>query len=105
MNINIKYQKHPWHGTARHLKADLTADHAAEAGMAGPAAADLALNKDVAIFIADGDAAAAAVALVVGVERTGKAGGGRARVGVGDADGLHWIGRGVWGSKGVMTCL
>ena len=78
----------------------MAADHAAEAGTAGPAAADLALNKDVAIFIADGDAAAAAVALVVGVERTGKAGGGSARVGIRKADGLHWIGRGVWGFKG-----
>lgn len=100
MNINIKYQKHPWHGTARHLKADLTADHAAEAGMAGPAAADLALNKDVAIFIADGDAAAAAVALVVGVERTGHAGRRGAGIGVGEANGLHWISGEAWGSKG-----
>ena len=53
---------------AQHLKTDLAADHAAEAGTAGPAAVDLALNKGVAVFIADGHAAAAAEALVVGVE-------------------------------------
>ena len=68
----------------------MAADHAAEAGTAGPAAVDLALNKGVAVFIADGHAAAAAEALVVGIERTGKAGGGSARVGVGKANGLHW---------------
>lgn len=35
------------------------------------AAADLALEEQVAVFIADGDTTAAAVALIVGVERTG----------------------------------
>ena len=78
----------------------MAADHAAEAGTAGPAAADLALDKQVAVFIADGHAAAAAVALVVGIQRTGKAGGRGARVGVGKADGLHWISRGGVGFKG-----
>ena len=76
---------------AQHLKTDLAADHAAEAGTAGPAAVDLALNKGVAVFIADGHAAAAAEALVVGIERTRNPGRRGARVGVGEANGLHWI--------------
>ena len=84
----------------------MAADHAAEAGTAGPAAAHLALDEQVAVFIADSNAAAAAVALVVGVERTGKAGGGSARVGVRDADGLHWRAkRWWWVQRGVMTCV
>ena len=78
------------------LKSDLTADHDAGAGTAGPAAADLALDKRVAVFVADGDAAAAAEALVVGIERTRNPGRRGARVGVGEANGLHWI----RGSKG-----
>ena len=73
------------------LKSDLPAGHAATAGTAGPAAADLALDKRVAVGIADGDAAGAGEALVVGIERTRHAGRRGARVGVGDANGLHWI--------------
>lgn len=69
----------------------MTADHDAGAGTAGPAAADLALDKRVAVFVADGDAAAAAEALVVGIERTRNPGRRGARVGVVDANGLHWI--------------
>ena len=85
------------------LKPDLAADHAAEAGTAaGPAAADLALQKQVAVFVADGHATAAAITLVVGVERAGEPGGGGAGVGIGKADGLHWISKEVVvrGSKG-----
>ena len=72
------------------LKPDLSADHAAEAGTAGPAAADLALEVQVAVFIADSDAAASAVALVVGVERTGESSRRGAGGGVGKAESLHW---------------
>ena len=64
------------------LKTDLSADHAAETGSTGPAAADLTLDENVAIGISDGDAAASAVALVVDVSRTGKSGRGCARIGV-----------------------
>lgn len=67
----------------------MSADHATEAGTPGPAAADLALEVQVAVFIADGHATAAAVALVVGIERPGEAGRRGARVGVRNADGLH----------------
>lgn len=68
----------------------MAADHAAEAGTAaGPAAADLALQKQIAVFVADGHATAAAVTLVVGTKRAGEPGGGCARVGIGKADGLH----------------
>jgi hypothetical protein len=87
------------------LKPDLAAHHAAKAGATGPAAADLALQKQVAVFVADSHATAAAVAVVVGVERAGEPGGGGAGVGVRKADGLHWISKEVVvrGSKGVMT--
>jgi hypothetical protein len=95
---------HEHKNTDGHLKTDLATDHAAEAGTAGPATVHLALDKHVAVFIADSGAAAAAVALVVGVERTRDAGRRGARVGVRDAYGLHWISRGAWGSKGVMIC-
>ena len=87
------------------LKTDLAADHAAEAGTAGPAAADLALDKQVAVFIADSDAAASAVALVVGVGRARKPSRRGAGIGIRKVNGLHWISREVWGSKGVMTCV
>ena len=84
------------------LKTDLAADHAAITGPAGPAAADLALNKQVAVFIADSDATGAAVALVVGIERTRKAGRRGARIWVRNADGLHWRAKVVVGvSKGL----
>jgi len=79
----------------------LATDHAAITGPAGPAAANLALNKQVAIFIADSDATGAAVALVVGIERTRKAGRRGARIGVRNADGLHLESKEVvGGSKG-----
>ena len=78
------------------LKPDLAADHAAEAGTAGPAAADLALKEQVAVFIADGDATAAAVALVVGVERAGEPGRRGAGTGIGKAESLHWIRKKRW---------
>ena len=85
----------------------MAADHAAEAGTAGPAAADLALDKQVAVFIADSDAAASAVALVVGVERTGESSRRGAGGGVGKAESLHWISREGGGGvhRGVMTWL
>ena len=73
------------------LKTDLSADHAAETGTSGPAAADLTLNEKVAIGSSDCDAAASAVALVVDVSRTGKSGRGCARVGVLNGNGLHCI--------------
>lgn len=84
----------------------MAADHAAEAGTAVPAAANLALDKQVAVFVADGDATAAAITLVAGTKRAGEPGGGGARVGIGNANGLHWIrkkeaGKGIKG--GVMT--
>lgn len=69
----------------------MAADHAAEAGTAVPAAANLALDKQVAVFVADGDATAAAITLVAGTKRAGEPGGGGARVGIGNANGLHWI--------------
>jgi hypothetical protein len=89
------------------LKPDLAADHAAKAGATGPAAAYLAFNKKVAVLIADSDTTGAAVALVVGIERTRKAGGRGARVGVRNANGLHWRAKRWWGfSKGVYNmCL
>ena len=74
----------------------MAAGHDAGAGTAVPAAADLALDKRVAVGIADGGAAGAAEALVVGIERTGHAGRRGARVGIREANGLHWI----RGSKG-----
>ena len=73
------------------LKTDLSADHAAEAGSTGPAAADLTLDEKVAIGGSDRDAAASAVALVVHVSRTGKSGRRCARIGVLNRNGLHWI--------------
>lgn len=79
------------------LKSDLAADHAAKAGATGPAAAYLALNEQVAIFIADSDTTGAAVALIVSIERTRKAGRRGARVGVRNADGLHWRAKVVGG--------
>jgi hypothetical protein len=85
----------------------LAADHAAKAGATGPAAADLALNEQVAIFIADSDTTGPAIALIVGIERTRKAGRRGARIGVRNADGLHWISKGVGGGvqRGYDMCL
>ena len=80
-----------------HLKTELPADHAAETGTARPAAADLAFHKQVAVFIADGDATASAVALVVGIQRTREPGRRGAGVGVGKVKGLHWISRERYG--------
>ena len=69
----------------------MAAGHDTGTGTAVPAAADLALDKRVAVGIADSHAAGAAEALVVGIERTRNPGRRGARVGVGDANGLHWI--------------
>ena len=77
----------------------MAAHHAAKAGATGPAAADLALQKQVTVFVADGHATATAITLVVGVERAGEPGGGGAGVGVRNADRLHGVCRGV-GFKG-----
>ena len=49
----------------------------------------MALDEDVSVFIADSHATCAAVALVVGIERAGEAGGGGAGVRVGELEGLH----------------
>jgi hypothetical protein len=50
----------------------------------------LALDEDVSVFIAESHATCAAVALVVGIERAGEAGGGgSARVRVGELEGSH----------------
>ena len=43
----------------------------------------------MAVFIADSHATSAAVTVVVGVERAGESGGGGARVGVSELEGLH----------------
>ena len=43
----------------------------------------------MAIFVSDSDATGAAVAVVVGVERTGETRGGSAGIGVRDTDRLH----------------
>ncbi len=83
----------------------MSADHAAEAGTAGPAAANLALEVQVTVFIADGNAAAAAVALVAGIERPGKAGRRGAGVRVRDANGLHWIRKKEEFKGGYEMCL
>lgn len=72
------------------LKTDLTTDHAAKAGTARPSATDLSLQKQVAVFIADGDATSSIVSLIVGIERTRESSRRGAGVGIGDADGLHW---------------
>ena len=79
----------------------MSADHAAEAGTPGPAAANLALEVQVTVFIADGDAAASAVALVVGIQRTRESGRRGAGVRVRDANGLHWIRREVGVQRGL----
>ena len=52
----------------------------------------MALDEDVSVFIADSHATCAAVALVVGIERTGEASGGGAGVRVGELEGLHGSG-------------
>ena len=70
----------------------MAAGHDAGAGTAVPAAADLALDKRVAVGIARSYAAGAAEALVVGIERPRHAGRRGARVGVGEANGLHCVG-------------
>ena len=51
------------------LKTDSSTDHSADTGAAArPATADLALDEDTSIFIAESHATSAAVALVIGVE-------------------------------------
>jgi hypothetical protein len=71
------------------LKPDSSTDHTADIGTARPAAADLAFSPDTSVGAADSHATSAAVALVVGVERAGESGGGGARIGVGELEGLH----------------
>ena len=82
-------------GKARYSKADSSADHATEAGLAIPAAADLALNEHTAVSVANGCTGSGAVAFVVGIDGAGEAGRGSAGGWVGDADdlGLDWGGR------------
>ena len=56
------------HGIER-LKTNRSADHSADTGTtARPAATDLALDIDAAVFIAESHATSATVALVIGVE-------------------------------------
>ena len=51
------------------LKPDSSADHSAYTGTAArPAAADLALDIDAAVFIAESHATCAVISLVIGVE-------------------------------------
>lgn len=71
------------------LKPDSSADHSAYTWATGPSAADLAFRPDVSVWTADSHATTAAVTIVVGVERTREAGGGGARVRVGELEGLH----------------
>jgi len=70
------------------LKPDSSADHSAYTWATGPSAADLAFRPDVSVWTADSHATTAAVTIVVGVERTREAGGGGARVRVGELEGL-----------------
>ena len=71
---------------AERLKPNTCADHTTYTGATRPATTDLALDEDVAVFIAESHATSAVVALVVGIERTGEAGWGR---GFGKLEGLH----------------
>ena len=62
-----------WNGIESHgikrLKTNRSADHSADTGTtARPAATDLALDIDAAVFIAESHASCATVALVIGVE-------------------------------------
>ena len=62
-----------WNGIESHgikrLKTNRSADHSADTGTAArPAATDLALDIDAAVFIAESHASCATVALVIGVE-------------------------------------
>jgi len=66
------------------LKPDSSADHSADTWTAArPAAANLALDVDTSVFIAESHATCAVVALVIGVERTRETSGGSAGVGIG----------------------
>jgi hypothetical protein len=76
-----------WNGMES--ESDSSADHSAYTWATGPSAADLAFRPDVSVWTADSHATTAAVTIVVGVERTGEAGGGSARVRVGELEGLH----------------
>ena len=89
------------------LKPDSSADTGAAAW---PAAADLALDEDVSVFIADSHATCAAVALVVGIERAGEAGGGSAGGRIGELEGSprsertnevsEWVSKRFYDTKG-----
>ena len=72
------------------LKPDSSADHSTDTGAAArPAAADLAFGPYISVWTADSHATSAVIALVIGVERAGDAGGGGARVRIGELEGLH----------------
>jgi hypothetical protein len=72
------------------LKPESSADHTADTGAAArPAAADLTFGPYISVWTADSHATSAVIALVIGVERAGDAGGGGAGIGVGDTDSLH----------------
>jgi len=71
------------------LKPESSADHSADTGAARPATADLTFGPYISVWTADGHATSAVIALVVGVERAGDAGGGSAGIGIGKLESLH----------------
>jgi hypothetical protein len=71
------------------LKPDSSADHTTDTGTTRPAATDLPFSPNTSVWTTDSHATSAAIALVVGVERAGETGGGGARIGVGELEGLH----------------
>jgi hypothetical protein len=76
--------------SANVLKTDGSADHSAHTRRATrPAAADLSLDEDMAVFVADRYTPSSTVALVVGVKGTGETRGGSAGVRVGELQSLH----------------
>jgi hypothetical protein len=76
--------------SANILKTDGSADHSTDTRTATrPAAADLSLDEDMAVFVADRYTPSSTVALVVGVKGTGETRGGSAGVRVGEFQSLH----------------
>jgi hypothetical protein len=71
------------------LKPNGSADHSAKTGAARPATADLAFSPNVSVWATNSDTAGAAVAVVVGVERTRETCGRSARIGIGELECLH----------------
>ncbi len=98
-NIIIDYLLRRRLKSSVRLKTDSSADHTADTGAARPTAADLTFSPNTSIGTTDSHATRAAIALVVGVERTGETGGRGARVGVGELEGLHRSGAEEKGSK------